>query len=84
MLGGESPRPTPPINLAADFGGGGLLCALGITLALLERAGSGQGQIVDCGMVAGTAYLASWILRSQMLPIWGQARGHNMSVAYSK
>lgn len=78
MLGGEAQRPTPPINIAADFGGGGLLCALGITLALFERSNSGRGQVVDSAMVAGAAYLASWLFRSQTLPLWGQSRGQNM------
>lgn len=78
MFGGEASKPTPPINLAADFGGGGLMCTLGIVLALLERNSSGQGQVVDCAMVAGTSYLSSWLMRSQQLPIWGKPRGQNM------
>uniref|UniRef100_A0A1B6IRN8 Alpha-methylacyl-CoA racemase n=1 Tax=Homalodisca liturata TaxID=320908 RepID=A0A1B6IRN8_9HEMI len=78
LLGEEGRQPTPPGNFAADFGGGGLMCALGIVLALLERHTSGTGQVVDCGMVGGTAYLASWLMRSQTLPIWGQQRGCNI------
>ena len=50
-LGREDQKPTPPINLLADFGGGGLTCAFGILLALFERTRSGKGQVVDSSMV---------------------------------
>lgn len=80
MLKAEGGRPMPPVNALSDFGGGGLMCALGIVLALLERHQSQRGQVVDCGMVGGTAYLASWLMRSQTLPVWGQPTGHNLYV----
>ena len=51
-------RPTPPINTLADFAGGGLTCALGIVMALLERQKSGKGQVIDANMVEGAAYLS--------------------------
>ncbi|XP_059148346.1 alpha-methylacyl-CoA racemase-like [Physella acuta] len=60
-LGRKNEPPFPPINLAADFGGGGLVCALGIVAALYERHLSGKGQVVDANMVEGSAYLGSWI-----------------------
>ena len=37
-------RPLPPGNLLGDFAGGGMLCAMGILLALMERNRSGKGQ----------------------------------------
>ncbi|GLG97924.1 Uncharacterized protein GBIM_04586 [Gryllus bimaculatus] len=78
LFGRSGERPIPPTNLAADFGGGGLMCAFGIILALLERARSGKGQIIDASMVDGTAYLGSWLYRSQHLGIWGNPRGNNL------
>jgi alpha-methylacyl-CoA racemase len=48
---------TPPVNLLADFAGGGLTCALGIVMALYERTISGKGQVVDNSMVDGSAYI---------------------------
>lgn len=51
MLGRSSEKPYAPLNLVADFAGGGLMCALGIVLALLERSKSGQGQVIDASMV---------------------------------
>ena len=80
LLGRKNEKPTAPLNLAADFGGGGLLCALGIMMALFERTKSGCGQVVDANMVEGSAYLSSWIFRSQKHPYWGQPRGENMYV----
>ncbi|XP_039433026.1 alpha-methylacyl-CoA racemase [Culex pipiens pallens] len=78
LLGRKGERPTAPINLAADFAGGGLLCAFGILAAVLERHNSGKGQVVDHAMVEGAAYVGSWLIRSQKLPIWGRPRGENM------
>ncbi|XP_062552229.1 alpha-methylacyl-CoA racemase-like [Armigeres subalbatus] len=77
LFGRKDERPTAPINFAADFAGGGLLCAFGILAALLERHASGKGQIVDHAMVEGTAYVGSWLIRSQALSIWGKPRGEN-------
>lgn len=78
FLGQKESKPTPPVNLLADFAGGGLLCAFGICAALLERSRSGKGQVIDHSMTEGAAYVASWLMRSRELPIWGSVRGDNM------
>ncbi|XP_077296300.1 alpha-methylacyl-CoA racemase isoform X2 [Arctopsyche grandis] len=78
MLGRKNLNPMPPINYAADFAGGGMLCAMGIAMALFERSSSNKGQIIDSSMVEGTAYTSSWIFRSQKLPIWGKDAGENI------
>lgn len=49
-IGPPGGKPVPPLNLVGDFGGGLLLC-FGVTCALLERARSGQGQVVDASML---------------------------------
>ncbi len=51
MLPGTTEKPAFPLNLLADFAGGGLVCALGILLALIERGKTGLGQVVDTDMV---------------------------------
>ena len=56
-LGKKGDKPSPPVNLLADFAGGGLTCALGIVMALYERTISGKGQVVDNSMVGGSAYI---------------------------
>lgn len=78
LLGKTNEPPSPPINVIADFAGGGLLCAFGICAAIVERNRSGKGQIIDCSMTEGAAYVGSWITRSQKLPIWNARRGANM------
>ncbi|KAH3838168.1 alpha-methylacyl-CoA racemase-like [Dreissena polymorpha] len=77
QLGRKHEKPYPPINLVADFAGGGLTCALGITMALLERQGSGKGQVIDANMVNGSAYLSTFLWTSRSLPIWPGGRGEN-------
>jgi len=53
-------KPLPPCNLLGDFAGGGMLCAMGILLALIERNNSGKGQVVDTAMVDGAANLSTF------------------------
>ncbi len=60
-LGRSHENPVAPLNLVADFAGGGLTCAFGVLAALLERANTGKGQVVDANMVEGAAYLGSWV-----------------------
>jgi alpha-methylacyl-CoA racemase len=49
--------PVPPLNLVADFGGGGTYLAVGVLAALFQRTVSGRGQVIDCAMVDGVASL---------------------------
>ena len=65
-LGRKTENPLPPVNLLADFAGGSFTCALGIMAALLERASSGQGQVIDSCMVEGAAYVGSWLFASKV------------------
>jgi alpha-methylacyl-CoA racemase len=78
LLGRRGEKPLPPINLLGDFAGGGMLCALGIALALVERAQSGQGQIVDAAMVDGAAYLSTFIYKFRNAGFWRDERGTNL------
>src|SRR5262244_2196732 len=60
-IGRAGEAPIPPLNLVGDFGGGGMLLAVGVLAALLERERSGLGQVVDAAMVDGSALLASFL-----------------------
>jgi alpha-methylacyl-CoA racemase len=51
----EGERPMFPLNLAADYGGGGAMLAFGIACALFERSVSGRGQVIDGAMTDGVA-----------------------------
>ncbi|HJU14839.1 MAG TPA: CaiB/BaiF CoA-transferase family protein [Stellaceae bacterium] len=56
-IGRQGQKPTPPLNLIADFGGGALYLAFGIVCGLIEAGRSGQGQVVDAAMIDGAASL---------------------------
>ncbi|XP_053155370.1 alpha-methylacyl-CoA racemase isoform X1 [Hemicordylus capensis] len=77
-LGRKDENPYAPLNLLADFAGGGVLCALGIVMALHERTKSGKGQVIDASMVEGIAYLSSFLWKSQNMGLWNRPRGENL------
>ena len=54
---GPAERPTPPLNLVGDMGGGALYLAMGLLAAILSARKTGQGQIVDCAISDCTASL---------------------------
>ena len=77
QLGPARYPPYPPANILADFAGGGLMCAVGVLLALISRAQTGKGQVVECNMVDGAAYLATF-LRLGRASIGDRPRGENL------
>ena len=76
-IGREGEAPVPPLNLVGDFGGGGMLLAIGICAGLVETSTSGKGQVVDAAMTDGSALLATMIHSFVAMGIWGE-RGTNM------
>ena len=70
--------PVPPLNLVADFGGGGMLLVVGVLAALHERAVSGHGQVVDAAMVDGTALLMAMHFGLVAAGLWSEVRGDNL------
>jgi alpha-methylacyl-CoA racemase len=74
----EGERPLPPLNLLADFGGGGMLLVVGVLSALLERVGSGKGQTVDATMLDGTALLMTSIMGWMDRGSWTDPPGTNV------
>lgn len=77
-IGRRGRAPVPPLNLVGDFGGGGLLLALGIAAALIERARSGLGQVVDAAMVDGAALLTASLHGMRSAGVWSDERGTNL------
>lgn len=77
-LGRAGEKPTPPINLVGDFGGGGMLLAFGMVCGLLEAARSGEGQVVDAAMVDGAATLMTMMWAFTAMGIWTEERGSNL------
>jgi alpha-methylacyl-CoA racemase len=78
MIGRPDQAPVPPAALLGDMAGGGMLMALGVTAALLDRERSGAGQVVDAAIVDGAALLTTAFhgLRDQGL--WPGGRGENL------
>ncbi len=77
-MGRAGQQPTPPINLIGDFGGGGMLLALGVCAALIETGKSGEGQVIDVAMVDGAASLMAMIWSFREMGMWKDERGTNM------
>lgn len=78
MIGRRDQPPTPPLSLVGDFGGGGLMLALGILAALIERGTSGRGQVIDAAMVEGSALLATCFYGYMQTGSWSAQRGTNI------
>jgi alpha-methylacyl-CoA racemase len=76
-IGRRGEPPVPPLNLIADFGGGGMLLIMGILAALYDRSHSGLGQVVDAAMVDGAALLTTMVHEIRALSLWHDERGTN-------
>jgi alpha-methylacyl-CoA racemase len=77
-IGRKGQPPLPPLNLVGDFGGGGMLLALGVLAGLLEAKKSGKGQVVDAAMVDGAALLMSMFWGMRHAGFMSDERGTNL------
>jgi alpha-methylacyl-CoA racemase len=77
-IGPQGGKPTPPLNLVADYGGGTMFLISGILAALLERTRSGKGQVVDAAMVEGAAMLSAPTHAYMAAGTWQDRRGENL------
>ena len=75
---GSADKPSPPLNLVGDFGGGGIYLAFGVCAALLEAKTSGEGQIVDAAMTEGAASLMASIYGMHASGHWSDQREDNV------
>ena len=76
-IGREGQPPSPPLNLVGDFGGGGMLLALGVVAALLEAQNSGKGQVVDAAMTDGVSILMTALYGMHGAGVWSDKRESN-------
>ncbi|WP_116248205.1 CaiB/BaiF CoA-transferase family protein [Nocardiopsis sp. FIRDI 009] len=76
-IGRADGPPVPPINLLGDFAGGTMFAVTGILSALVERQGSGLGQVVDAAMVDGSSLLMSMVHEDRARGSWSDERGTN-------
>ncbi|MBW6434655.1 CoA transferase [Actinoplanes hulinensis] len=77
-LGRPGERPHAPVNLLGDFAGGGMLLAVGILAALVERGVSGRGQVIDAAMVDGSSLLMTFLHGFLAEGRWPGGRGQNL------
>lgn len=77
-LGAPGEPPPPPLNLVGDYGGGAMMFLAGLLMALVSRATSGQGQVVDASILAGSNFLSAWVRGQVSGHRWEQRRGANL------
>lgn len=77
-IGQAGGPPIPPLNLVADFGGGGMLMVVGVLAALHSRQADGLGDVVDAAMVDGVASLTSFLHGMSASGSWSPGRGSNV------
>jgi alpha-methylacyl-CoA racemase len=77
-IGRAGEPPAPPLNLVADFGGGGTYLVIGVLAALVERASSGRGQVVDAAMVDGAISLTAMFHGMLAMGAWTTERQSNL------
>ncbi len=77
-FGRAGEKPTPPINMVGDFGGGGMMLAFGMVAALLHAGKTGVGQVLDVAMTDGAALLMSFVWGLRGNGLWDGERGTNM------
>ena len=76
-IGQKDLPPPPPLNIAADYGGGTMFLLLGILSALFERSHSGHGQVIDAAMVDGASALMALIHSMMAVGRWTDNRQAN-------
>ena len=70
-IGRAGQKPTPPLNLVGDYGGGALYLVTGLLAAIIAARTTGAGQVVDAAMVDGALSL--------MTPIYAMQAGGRLS-----
>jgi alpha-methylacyl-CoA racemase len=74
---GPADCPIAPPAMLGDFGGGGMMLAFAVTAAILHARVTGEGQVVDCAMVDGSALLMAAFYTMYAAGNWKNERGKN-------
>lgn len=75
---GSDGAPTAPLNMLGDFGGGGMLLAVGLLAALHHARATGEGQVIDAAIVDGAALLTGMHQAMLAVGAWPNPPGHNL------
>lgn len=77
-LGEPDRGPRPPMNLVADYAGGGMMLAFGMVAALLDVQRGAEGRVVDAAMSDGAALTGALIYGLKAAGAWSGGRGGNL------
>ncbi len=77
-FGRKGQKPSFPLNLVGDYGGGGMMLAFGVLAAILSARSTGKGQVVDCAMTDGTALLLAQTYTFLAAGMWQDEREANI------
>lgn len=77
-IGRAGGPPQLPLSLVGDFAGGAMYLVTGVLAALVERAVSGRGQVVDAAIVDGVAHLMANPYSLLAAGVWNDQRGTNL------
>lgn len=75
---GPAERPVPPLNLAADYGGGAMFLIAGMLAAVISARNTGKGQVVDAAMTDCATYLGSLFHGFHSAGMWEDKRESNL------
>jgi alpha-methylacyl-CoA racemase len=75
---GYEDKPSIPLNLIGDYGGGALYLAFGLLAGILRARETGEGQVVDCAMSDGTLSLLSIFYGNLAAGTWTTQRHANI------
>lgn len=76
---GEPDRaPRAPMNLVADYAGGGMMLAFGMVAALLDVQRGADGRVIDAAMTDGAALTGALIYGLKAAGAWNGGRGGNL------
>lgn len=76
-IGKRGEPPIPPLNLAADYGGGSMFLIMGVLAAIIERSVTGKGQVIDAAMSEGVPAMTGLIQTMFGLGLWTREREDN-------
>lgn len=76
-IGRAGQKPTPPLNLVGDYGGGAMYLVTGLLAAIISARTTGAGQVVDAAMVDGALSLMTPIYAMQAAGRLTGGRGEN-------
>jgi alpha-methylacyl-CoA racemase len=76
-IGRAGQKPTPPLNLVGDYGGGTLYLVVGLLAAIISARATGKGQVIDAAMVDGALSLMTPIYAMKAGGRLPGPRGHN-------